>query len=213
MSKANNRAVIWDMDGVIADTVIYHCRAWQHMLKKWGITMTEQEYRGFFGQRNDYIIRQKLGENISDDELNEFARKKEEYYYRLIEGNLKPLPGAIELIKALPTLDIRRYFEVYVAGHEVKEGKPSPQIYLMAAEKLGIEPSHCIVIEDALVGIEGASRAGMKCVAVATTHPKEKLSGADLVVGTLEEVSVSDLEKLLDSAKGKQGLTFPEVEN
>jgi beta-phosphoglucomutase family hydrolase len=225
MTANDTRAVIWDMDGVIVDTVMYHCRAWQHILEKRGISITEEEYRNFFGQRNDTIIRRKIGERISDDELNNIAVEKEEYYYKLLKGNLKPLPGAMELIKSLPShgfcsaiassapketiervltaLDIWRYFEVDVAGREVDEGKPSPQIYLLAAEKLGVKPSDCIVIEDALAGVEGARRAGMKCIAVATTHPREKLAGADLVVSTLDEVSVFDLEKLLNTAKGK----------
>lgn len=215
------KAVIWDMDGVIVDTVTYHSHAWQHILQQRGVSITEEEYKGFFGQRNDTIIRSKIGDDISDEEMDKIAIEKEEYYHKLIEGKLQPLPGAVELIKALSAhgfsmaiassapkttielllkdLDVWQYFAVDVAGREVAEGKPSPQIYLLAAEKLGADPQDCIVIEDALAGITGAKKANMKCLAVATTHPHEKLIEADLVVNTLEEVTVSIIEKLLKS--------------
>lgn len=223
MPTNKTRAVIWDMDGVIVDSLPYHSRAWIHTLECRGVCMTEEEYKTFFGLRNDSLIRKKLGEDISEDAINEIAREKEEYYHTLIEGNLKPLPGAVELIKALPDhgfhsaiassapketierllrkLGVWQYISVDVAGKEVTEGKPSPQIYLLAAEKLGAAPRDCVVIEDAIAGIEGAKAAGMKCLAVATTHPPEKLFGADMVVETLEAVSVSDIEKLLEGKR------------
>ena len=131
------------------------------------------------------------------------------------------MPGAIELIKSLndngfklalassapienirlvtESLGINDSFHAIVSGHDVTEGKPSPQGFLLAAEKLGIEPERCVVIEDATAGVAASKRAGMQCVAVTNTHPGEKLAEADCIVDSLETVRVNDLGKLINS--------------
>jgi len=219
MSRSRNKAVIWDMDGVIADTASYHLKAWQYVFQKRGVNFTEDNFRRHFGQRNDTIIRTTLGEDIPQSEIDVIASEKEENYRRRVRQNIKPLPGAVELIKSLEEhgfgvalassappeniqlimrgLSIEDCFQAIVAGREVKEGKPSPQGFLLAAQKLGVEPKNCIVIEDAVAGVTAAKRAGMHCIAVTNTHPGERLTEADLVVSTLEVVGVDDLEKLL----------------
>ena len=101
----------------------------------------------------------------------------------------------IQLI--LRGLVIEGLFQVIVSGREVSEGKPSPQGFLLAAERLNVEPGNCIVIEDAIAGVAAAKRAGMHCIAVTNTHPGESLAEADLIVDTLEEVTVGDLEEFL----------------
>ena len=98
-------------------------------------------------------------------------------------------------------LGIEGIFQVVVSGRDVKEGKPSPQGFLLAAEKLGVEPQDCVVIEDATAGVAAAKRAGMRCLAVTNTSPKTKLASADRVVDTLEQVSVSDLASLLKHSR------------
>jgi beta-phosphoglucomutase family hydrolase len=222
MSGRNSRAVIWDMDGVIVDTASKHYQAWQYSFQKRGFILTWDEYRNLFGRRNDTIIRTVMGQELPQKGVDEVSAEKEAYYSRIIRGNIRPLPGAVELIRSLPdhdfrsaiassalkdnieyvlqTIGVREFFQAVVAGRDVVESKPSPQIYLLAAERLGVNPRHCIVIEDAVAGVEGAKRAGMNCIAVTTTHPREKLAIADLVVDTLASVSVADLEKLLNSA-------------
>jgi beta-phosphoglucomutase-like phosphatase (HAD superfamily) len=86
-----------------------------------------------------------------------------------------------------------------VWGREVAEGKPSPQGFLLAARRLGVEPENCVVIEDSVAGVTAARRAGMRCLAVTNTRPRESLAEADLVVDTLEEVTVADLAGLFNS--------------
>jgi beta-phosphoglucomutase family hydrolase len=216
-----SKAVIWDMDGVIADTAPYHLIAWQQVFTKRGVSFTEEDFKRNFGQRNDTIIRNTLGEDISLSEINAIAREKEENFRRIVEQNIRPLPGAIKLIKSLAEhgfktavassapieniqlilggLGISNYFQHFVSGREVTEGKPSPQGFLLAAQKLGVQPENCIVIEDAVAGVTAARRAGMHCLAVTNTHPRQSLIGADLIIDSLEEVSVSFLEKLLTS--------------
>jgi len=219
MPRSKIKAVIWDMDGVIADTAPYHLKAWQEVFQKRGVKFTEEDFRCHFGQRNDTIIRAALGEGISQSEIDVIASEKEENYRQRVRQNIRPLPGAVKLIKSLKEhgcsvalassapieniqlimrgLGIEDFFQAIVPGREVKEGKPSPQGFLLAAQKLGAEPENCIVIEDAPAGITAAKRAGMHCLAVTTTHPRPSLMEADLIIDTLEEVSGNDLEGLL----------------
>jgi len=211
------------MDGVIADTAPYHFKAWQEVFQKRGINFTTEDFKHNFGQRNDTIIRYALGKNASPDEVDVIANEKEENYRQRVAQNIKPLSGAIELIRALKEhgvkmaiassspmeniqlvtrgLAVNNYFQVIVWGREVTEGKPSPQAFLLAAKRLEVEPKNCVVIEDAVAGVTAAKRAGMKCLAVTNTHPEKSLMEADLVVDTLEAVSVDDLARLFNSSK------------
>lgn len=212
------------MDGVIADTAREHFQSWQTVFRKRGIDFTGGQFRQNFGQRNDNIIRFVLGDSVSPQEIDTIALEKETDFRHRIGPELKALPGAIPLMAALKdagfrmavassgprenielivrTLEIGGYLETIVAGRDVSESKPSPQIFLLAARKLGVAPTGCIVIEDSTAGIKAAKSGGMRCVGVATTHPRERLTGADLVVDTLEAVTVADMEKLLNSSPG-----------
>ncbi len=216
-------AVIWDMDGVIADTAPYHLKAWQKVFRKRGVNFTEDDFKHNFGQRNDAIIKNTLGDQISQTEIDTIAKEKEKTFRKVVKQNLKPLPGAIQLIKSLKQhgfklalgssapienirlviqgLGIDNLFQAIASGREVTEGKPSPLGFLLAAQKLGVEPKNCIVIEDAIAGVTACKRAGMRCIAVTNTHPRESLREADLIVDTLEEVTPADLEELLDSSR------------
>jgi beta-phosphoglucomutase family hydrolase len=217
---AGIKAVIWDMDGVIADTAPYHFSAWQEVFRKRKVSYTEEDFRHNFGLRNDTIIRNILGEQISQGEIDTIAREKEATFRRIIGQKVKPLPGAVELIKSLGkhgfrmaiassapmgniqlitgSLGIDNCFQTIVTGQDVTEGKPSPQGFLLAAQRLGVKPKNCIVIEDAVAGVAAAKRAGMRCLAITTNHPRENLKQADLIADTLEAITVNDLEKLLN---------------
>ena len=215
------KAVIWDMDGVIADTAPFHFKAWQGVFNKRGTSFTEDDFRRNFGQRNDTIIRNILDKDILPSEIDAIATEKEKNFRQGARHNVKPLPGAVKLLKSLKEygfslalassapvaniqlvtreLGIENCFQAIVSGREVKEGKPSPQGFLLAAAKLGVKPENCLVIEDAIAGVRAAKRGGMHCLAVTNTNPKTSLAEADLVVDTLEAVSVNDLEKLINS--------------
>ena len=216
-------AVLWDMDGIIADTGPYHLKAWQEVFQKRGLKYPDEDFKRNFGKRNDTIIRSVAGDSIPSAEVDAIAVEKEAVFRQKIAPNLEPLPGAIELIKSLREygvkialassapieniqfvtrgLGINDYFDAFVWGREVTEGKPSPQVFLLAAKRLGVEPKNCVVIEDSVAGVTAAKRAGMKCLAVTNTHPKTRLMEADLVVDTLETISVVDLAGLFNSAK------------
>jgi beta-phosphoglucomutase family hydrolase len=212
-------AVIWDMDGVIADTAPYHLSAWQEIFGKRGVKFTVEDFRHSFGRRNDTIIRKTLGEKTAQDEIEAIAGEKEATFRRMIGQKIRPLPGAVELLQSLKqngvkmalasstpienirlitgSLGIANCFQAIVTGHDVTEGKPRPEVFLLAAQRLGVKPGNCVVIEDAVAGVTAAKRAGMHCVAVTSTHSRQSLKEADLIVKTLEEISINDLEGLL----------------
>ncbi len=218
MSDRRLEAVLWDLDGVIADTGDYHYRAWGDIFQEKGVTFTREDFMRHFGQRHDTIIRFALGDDISPEEFEAITERKQQEYRRLVAGNIKPLPGAVELIKSLNEhriktaiassapldnieiiikgLGIEDCFQAIAWGTEVPEGKPSPQIFLLAAKKLGVEPGNCLVIEDAIAGVDAAREAGMKCIAVTNSHPISSLRKADLIVSTLEAIDIDDLHVL-----------------
>ncbi len=217
----NNKAVIWDMDGVIADTSLYHRQAWQQVLQKRGINYTEEDFRRGFGQRNEEIIKSVLGEETSVNEIKVITKEKEERFRSLVKPNIKLLPGVIDLLKELSRhefklalasstpmenlilltgeLGIKGYFQVIVSAEDVNVGKPDPQVFLLAADRLGVKLGDCVVIEDAVTGVTAAKRAGMTCIAVTNTNAREKLIEADLIVDTLETVTINDIMKLLNN--------------
>ena len=163
-----------------------------------------------------------LKQDTPQSEIETVATEKEDSFRNLIRRNIKPLPGAIDLIKSLGEhkfrmalassapmgnirlilsgLGIENRFQVIITGQDIAEGKPSPQGFQLAARKLGVKPGSCVVIQDAAAGITAAKRAGMFCLAVTNTHSRTKLAKADLIVDTLEKVSVIDLERLLTSS-------------
>jgi len=219
MPGGKTRAVIWDMDGVIVDTAPYHLKAWQEAFSKRRVKFTEADFRYSFGQRNDTIIKSTLGEDTSQELIEAISREKEEYFRHRIQQHIQPLPGVLELMKSLkkrgfkmalassaPTenialltrsLGIDSCFQAIISDKDVTKGKPDPQGFKLAARKLGVKPANCIVIEDAVAGVTAAKRAGMHCLAVTNTHPGTSLTAADLIVDTLEKVSVNDLEGLI----------------
>ena len=213
------KALIWDLDGVIADTAPFHFRAWQRVAQDKGIAFTEADFKQTFGKRNPEIIAAKFNPDSSAQEIEELACKKEELFRRIAKQSIKPFPGVLNLMLSLraamwkmaiasstpveniklitQSLDIAGLFDAVVSDKDVLRGKPDPEVFLLAADKLGATPADCIVIEDAVAGVRAAKDAGMKCIAVTNTHPADKLAEADKVVDSLETVSVDTLEALL----------------
>jgi len=213
------KALAWDLDGVIADTAPSHFLAWQRLARDRGIAFTESDFKQAFGKRNPEIIAEKFGADIPDHEMETLARRKEEVFRRIIGRSIKPFPGALNLMLSLKaagwkmavvsstpienlelilgSLQIIGLLETVVSDKDVSRGKPDPEGFLLATERLGATPGSCVVIEDAIAGVSAAKDAAMKCVAVTNTHTAERLRDADLVVDSLEEVTVGTLESLL----------------
>jgi beta-phosphoglucomutase family hydrolase len=218
MSDRRLEAVLWDLDGVIADTGESHYLAWKGVFAKRGATFSHEDFMRFFGRRHDTIIEFALGKDLPREEFDKVTEEKQADYRRRVVRSLKAMPGAIELLKSLQehgvksaiassapienitvilrALDIERYFQAIAPGTEVPVGKPDPQVFLLAAERLAVGPRNCLVIEDAIAGVKAAKQAGMKCVAVTNSHPADTLEEADLIVDSLEKVGVEELKGL-----------------
>lgn len=205
------QAVIWDLDGVIIDSADEHRRAWQRLAKETDIPFTDADFWATFGKRNDDIIPFHWGD-VSKEQLNELANRKELYFREFVREAAAPLPGSMELMRALHEagfpqalasstpieniqlirvlLNLDQYLSALVSGEMVARGKPAPDIFLKAASELHMPPAVCLVIEDAVAGVQAALAAGMRCIAVAGERDLPGLRAADLLVKSLTGVDV-----------------------
>jgi beta-phosphoglucomutase len=211
------QAVIWDLDGVILDSADEHRRAWHQLAKEEGLLFTDEQFWATFGQRNDTIIPLLWGE-MTSERIRALADCKEAYFREFIRETAAPLPGAIELLSALKeagyrqalasstpkanidlisqVLGLEQYLTALVSGESVAHGKPAPDVFLRAASELNTEPGKCLVIEDAVAGVQAALAGGMYCIAVAYGRDVPGLSAATLTVKDLTEVTVERIREL-----------------
>lgn len=213
--------VIFDWDGVIVDSSRAHEEAWELLGRETGRTLPEGHFKRSFGRKNDVIIPAILGWKVDAAENARLGRRKEELYRQVMhEQGIAPLPGVREFLADLQIagipcavgssterlnidtimagIGLGKYFAQIVSADDTTRGKPDPQVFLLAAERIGVRPANCVVFEDAFAGLEAARAGGMKAIGVATTHPAEKLRPfADRVVSRLDEVSVAELRSLI----------------
>jgi beta-phosphoglucomutase family hydrolase len=216
-------AIIWDVDGTLVDTAELHFQAWARLAGEVGRPFSREDFAATFGRRNPEIIRYLFRHEFTDAEVLEIGERKENYYRGEAEKGVELLPGVRELLSGLHArgvrqavgssaprgnLDLilritnsRQYFEAIVSAEDTQRGKPDPQVFLVAAEKLGVRPQRCIVFEDAVAGVQAAKAGGMKCVAVTFVghHSEDKLkaAGADWVVKSFTEVTPDPVLALL----------------
>ncbi len=205
---------------MIADTRALHFESWRATLAEEGVALDEATFQQTFGMRNAEGIPRMLGRPASPEEIERIGQRKEALFRQMIRGRLRPIPGAREwiarlreggwrqtvassaprenIVAMLIELRLSDVFDATICGEELQAGKPDPAIFLQAAEAVGVPPERCIVVEDAIVGVEAARRAGMKCIAVTTTHPASTLSAADLVVETPAALPPDAFERLID---------------
>lgn len=211
------QAVIWDLDGVILDSAEEHRLAWHRMAQEAGLPFTDEQFWATFGMRNDMIF-QFLWKDLPHERIAELADRKEKYYREFIREKAAPLPGAIKLLSELraagypqalasstplknievisEVLGLHKYLAAFVSGEAVPRGKPAPDVFLKAAAALSIEPAHCVVIEDAVAGVQAAHAGGMRCIAVMGDRDLEGLREAELGVRDLTEVNLERIRAL-----------------
>jgi len=215
------RSVIWDMDGVLADSGKAHFAAWQALFDEMGLTMTWQQFADTFGMSNIPILRVCLGDDRPLAEMQAMAARKEALFREIMPEYVTVLPGVTEWLEyanikgyrqvvassgemaniaaVVNALGIGNHFQAIVSGAFMPKSKPDPAIFLYAAAAAGATPDECIVIEDGIVGVEAAVCANMRSIGVTTTHPAEKLSKATIVLNRLSDRSPELLDQLLDN--------------
>jgi len=211
-------AVLWDMDGTLVDSTEYHYLAWRETLsRRGGKEISREEFLATFGQRNDVVVRGFLGQGVPEQEVATIAQEKEARYRELVrQRGIALLPGVARWLErlsergfaqalassapranveaVLAATGIGHYFAAIVAGEDVQHGKPHPEVFLLAAQRLGVPPERCVVVEDAPPGLEAARRAGMRSIGVCSNRAGLQ---ADIVVGSLEELPEDVFEQLL----------------
>lgn len=211
------QAVLWDLDGVITDTGELHFQSWLPPLAEIGLTYTREMFKATFGMNNAGILTTLLGHPPEPELFTEISNRKEQLFRDSVRGRAQTLPGVREWLAQLQSaglrqaiassapqanidalvdeLGLRAYFGAIVSGFALP-GKPDPAVFLKAAELLQVPPENCLVIEDAVPGVQAAKRAGMRCLAVTTTNPREALAQADKIVDRLDQISPEDLTGL-----------------
>lgn len=222
VSMLSPRAVLWDMDGVLADTSQLHFETWEHVLTEQGIPFDRQKFQLIYGLKNRDLLPFLAGKPYEPQWMDWIADQKELAFRRALPNHLSLLPGVEDWLKRFKTrgwkqavassappenvealveeLKIRQYFEALVTPGDLP-GKPDPAVFLLAANRLGVLAENSVVIEDSIPGIEAARKAGMHCIGVTTTNPPEALAQAHIVVESLAQLSIEQIEALFRSAE------------
>ncbi len=210
--------LIFDLDGTITLTQQFHYQAFSQVFAKHGVTYTEEDDLGKYAGMGSGVIFPTVfadrGISITAEEIKEYSSEKKSIYDRIIrENTIEPVPGVVDFLERmrdrgyrmciasgnklesveflLNAVGVREYFEFIISGKDIHKPKPAPDVFLLAAEKLGLFPTECVVFEDAVNGLQGAQSAGMSSVGIATRIPEASLrmAGADLVVKDYHELS------------------------
>jgi HAD superfamily hydrolase (TIGR01509 family) len=210
-------ALIFDLDGLLADTEQLHCKAYQRALSETGVDLCETDYAEHWVRAGKGIADWVTLHHLTCDP-NALRLRKAQHYLELLGSSLRPMEGALQILGAfhgrmkialasssyrdavdgvLSGLGIAHFFQVIVSGLDVDQVKPAPDIFLKAAHDLGVEPSECLVLEDAEKGVIAAHRAGIRCIAIPNVYTRQHdFSKATKICSSLKEVT-PDLLQLL----------------
>lgn len=213
------KAVIFDMDGVISHTQILHSSVESEVLKKHGINLSVEEIVTKYAGIPDRIMFQQISKRFKKQvNPNILIDEKWKIMYESKNKKIKPVEYVQDFILklynekftlavasaspshfiefVLASLGIKNMFKAITSGDEVKRGKPNPDLFLLAAKKIEIKPSFCLVIEDSSNGVRAAKNAGMKCIGITTTHKKKELNEAHEIVDSFKEISIDKIKNL-----------------
>jgi len=210
------KGVIWDMDGVLVDTGEFHYLSWVATLKDYDIPLSFELFRSTFGMNNTGVLTAVLGRPPEASFLAEVADRKEAAFRDAVRGRIQPMPGVVawlsqfqawgfhqavassapaaNITTIMESTHLATYFDVCLSGVDLPP-KPSPDLFLKAAAAIGAAPANCIVMEDAVVGVQAAKSAGMACIAVLTTNTAAALQKADIITPRLDQLPVASIHQ------------------
>lgn len=211
---------IFDMDGVLINSNAAHLASWKKIAQIDGVNFSDEVFWQTFGMTSEYIVEKYWQKTLNEKEIAEVVDRKETAFRESIKQFVKPIDGAVDFVHflsqkgyklavgssaprvnvdyTLEWLGIQSFFgERVVAGNEVKQGKPAPDIFLTAARKLNASPETCVVIDDSRSGVNAGKNAGMKTIGFFSEgHRKEEYENADFVVKTFDEIK--EILRLID---------------
>lgn len=221
----NTLGVIFDMDGVLVNSYRAHLESWQQMGRRHGLEMTEEQFAHTFGRTSRDIFAALWPGQLKAADIPALDDEKESLYRDILKTHFPAMTGAGELLAALheagyllaigssgPPQNVEvvhdclpngQFITATVDGRQVTHGKPNPEVFLLAAGKLGLSPRDCAIVEDAPAGIEAARRAGMAAIAITGTAPREKLSHADTIVDSLTELTPQRIRQLIEANRAR----------
>lgn len=205
--------IAFDLDGTLVDNNKYHIESWQIFYKKRGWQLSNETYNLYFnGKTNKDVLNFIYQTELSPAIIKELTDEKEKIYREIYLPFIKPVNGLIDFMESLKNhkipmvmatsgipenikfffdnVPVEHYFQDVINFTHITKGKPDPEIYLLAAQKLGLNPKNCTAFEDSLSGIQSAKDAGFKVIAITTTHTKQELTKADLVIDDFTELKV-----------------------
>ncbi|MDD4932206.1 MAG: HAD family phosphatase [Methylacidiphilaceae bacterium] len=211
-------AVLFDWDGVVADSASRHEESWHRLAQEEGRTLPPGFFLPSFGRKNDWVIPHLLRWTEDSRAVFRLGERKEELFREIVaERGIDLYPGALSLCQSLAERSVpaaiasstaranielildqwnmRRLFRTVVAAEDVHRGKPDPEVFCLAAQRVGFPPEQCVVFEDAPAGVEAGKRAGMRVIALTTTNPAEALRKADRTLASLESVTPSLIQE------------------
>ncbi len=214
--------VIFDIDGVLVDSYRAHYESWRILAAEQGLEYSQEQFAATFGRTSRDILTSHWPVKLSPQQVKASDEHKEELYRQIVREIFPTMPGCAQLVKSLyddgfklavgssappanvevslDGLEIRKFISAAVNGSDVQRGKPHPQVFLLAAQRLRLPPENCAVIEDARAGVEAAINGGMIVIALTGTSTREELAEADLVVAHLDELTPQRIKELLQTA-------------
>ncbi len=215
----NKMGVIFDLDGVLVDTAWAHLLAWKDLAEREGFDMSDEFFYKTFGMQNYQILPDLLGTDVPIERIDRLADWKEQRYREIAADRLVPAEGVAQLIEGLKETGFRLAvgssapranvelmltaaklidnFDVLISSENVTKGKPDPETFATAGAQLSLPPQRCVVVEDAVQGVQAGKAASMAVVAVANTRKREELAEADLVVNSLAEIDATDFVAII----------------
>ncbi len=213
------RAALFDMDGVIVNNRDAHLEAFAEFARRHNQPLDPMILLPYFGSTNEVIMKTLFGrDDLTDEQVERYSKEKEEIYRQQYDPVMQPARGLVGLLRALreegfriavgssaPQVNvdfvlnrcgIADCFDATASGSEIRHSKPDPEVYLLAAAKLGVDPAECVVFEDAFVGVEAARRAGAKVVAVASTFPREAHRDYDRLIDDFTQITPDEIRKM-----------------